>query len=263
MTAKELFDAGDLSGAIGALTQDVKAAPTDARRRTFLFELYCFAGDLDRADRQLDVIAHQDAMAEAAVQVYRNVLHAERTRRRVLGTGLAPEFLRDPPEDVRLHVEAAARLGGGEIAAAAALLARAEAARPALRGTVDGRTFEDLRDCDDLLAPVLELIVLRDYVWLPFAQLRELELAPPERPRDLLWAPVRLVLDDGTRHRGYVPALYGGSHEHPDDRVKLGRMTDWVADGAGPTRGRGQRLLLVGDDDLPLLELRRLELAPA
>src|ERR1051326_2424981 len=108
--AKQFFDEGNLAGAIAAVTEEVKAKAVDTKRRTFLFELLCFAGDLERAGRQLDVIAQQDAMAEPAVQVYRNVLHAEGQRRRLFSDGLKPEFLLDPPDYVRLHLEAVNRL---------------------------------------------------------------------------------------------------------------------------------------------------------
>ena len=259
MNAKQLFDAGNLQGAIDALTQEVKAAPTDPQQRTFLFELLCFAGELERAGRQLDVVGHQDALAEPAAQVYRNILHAEQLRRRTFSDGLKPEFLLDPPGYVRLHLEAANRLRDNRPVEAQALLAEAEESWVTGSGQVDGQAFDEFRDCDDLLAPFLELIILRDYIWLPFEQIREIEFAAPERPRDLLWAAVRLVLSDGSQHRGYVPVLYCGSHAHADDRIKLGRMTDWKVTDGGPVLGYGQRLFLAGDADRAMLETRHVE----
>lgn len=260
MSVKELYEAGKLSEAIEALTGDVKAHPSDARLRTFLFELLCFAGDLDRADRQLDVIGHQDAQAEAAVQVYRNILHAERSRRATYAEGEKPSFLSDPPDYVKLHLEALTLLHNGADADAKARLDESAASRPTVHGRIDGQAIDDFRDCDDLLAPILELIVMRDYVWLPLEQVRELDIPAPERPRDLLWAPVRILLTDGRQQRGYVPVLYCGSHEHPDDQVKLGRMTDWKASETGPALGVGHRYFLAGDEGRALLEIRRLEI---
>ncbi len=262
MNAKQLFDAGNLSAAIDTLTAEVKAAPNDAPQRTFLFELLCFAGELERAGRQLDVIGHLDAAAEPAAQVYRNILHAEQLRRRLYADGLKPEFLLDPPEYVHLHLDAVNRLRENRPAAAKALLDQSEDSRPALGGTIDGHVFDEFRDCDDLLAPLVELIVLRDYIWLPFEQIRELEIGAPERPRDLLWAAARIVLSDGSQHRGYIPVLYCGSHQHADNQVKLGRMTDWRSSDPGPVLGQGQRLFLAGDEDRPMLETRHIEFRP-
>ena len=95
MTAKELLDAGHLSAAVEQVNQEVRLHPIDSRLRTFLFELLCFAGDFQRAERQLDVISQQDAKAEVGVQVYRNVLIAEKARRRLFAEGLCPRFLFD------------------------------------------------------------------------------------------------------------------------------------------------------------------------
>src|ERR1017187_9452083 len=68
MTVKEFLDAGDLSAAIRQSSEDVKAAPLDHAKRTFLFELLCCAGDLDRAAKQLDVMGGENSDREIAVQ---------------------------------------------------------------------------------------------------------------------------------------------------------------------------------------------------
>ena len=57
MNAQELFQAGKLNEAVQALGAELRDNPTDVRRRTFLFELLCFAGEYDRAEKQLDVLA--------------------------------------------------------------------------------------------------------------------------------------------------------------------------------------------------------------
>jgi type VI secretion system protein ImpE len=49
MNARELFQAGKLTEAVQALVAEVRDNPTDPKRRTFLFELLCFAGDYDRS----------------------------------------------------------------------------------------------------------------------------------------------------------------------------------------------------------------------
>lgn len=253
--AKQLFDAGNLAGAIEAQTQEVKSNPNDAARRTFLFELLSFAGEFERAAKQLDVISHQDVQSEWATQVYTNIVHAEGLRARLFSDGLKPEFLFDPPPYIHLHLEAINRLRENRPQEAQALLDRAEDDRPVPRGQTGSRAFEDFRDCDDVLAPCLELILIRDYIWLPIEHVRELEISRPERPRDLLWAPVRVVLIDDTQRRAYMPTRYCGSHRHSDDQVRLGRMTDWEASEAGPVLGTGLRQFLIGDDAIPVLEL--------
>lgn len=256
MSVKELYESGDLTGAIEAQTQLVKAQPADTARRTFLFELLSFAGELERAQKQLEVIAHQDPQSDWPCQVYGNVLHAEGQRRRLFSEGLKPEFLLDPPQWVGWHLDALNRLREGRADEACELLSRSELARGELAGLLDGQPFEEFRDFDDLVAPILELFILRDYIWLPYSQIRELELSVPERPRDLLWVPARIELSDGSQRRGYVPALYHGTHQHGTDHLKLGRGTDWTGPEGGPVQGLGQRMFLAGDLDKAMLELR-------
>src|ERR1700674_1172216 len=80
MNATELFRAGKLSQAIQAAAVEVRDHPTDIRRRTFLFELLCFAGEFDRAAKHLSLLAEKNADAEIGTLLYRSALTAERQR---------------------------------------------------------------------------------------------------------------------------------------------------------------------------------------
>src|SRR5204862_215056 len=71
---------------------------------------------------------------------------------------------------------------------------------------------------------------------------------PPKYPRDLVYMPARLTLNDGQEGEVFLPALYPGTHEHPDEKVKLGRDHDWQAGPGEGRRGRGARLFLAGAD---------------
>lgn len=259
MKAKELLDAGHLSAAIEQLNQDIRSHPADSRLRTFLFELLCFTGDYQRAERQLDVIGQQEATTEVGVQVYRNILVAESARRRVFSEGLLPGFLFDPPPYVPLHLEALGCLRAGNPAEAAVLLEASGGSRLPLTGRLDGQPFVDWRDGDDILAPVLEIIAHNSYVWLPFEQIKHLNISAPTRLRDLLWVPATLESHHGPVGDVYLPVLYAGSNEHADDRVRLGRMTDWHTAGEGLTLGVGQHLFFSDGQDKGMLEVRSLE----
>jgi len=254
--AKELFEAAKLQEAIEQLIGEVKANPADTSRRTFLFELLCFAGEWDRAEKQLDVIGHQSAEAELGVMVYRAIIKAERERQRLFKEGVAPHFLKEPPAYVDLHVTAINQIREGKTAEARATLDRAEEERPAISGTLGDVEFQDFRDADDLVAPVLELIVKDKYVWFPFEQVKRMEIAPPRSLRDLLWASASIEALDGTIGEVYVPALYCGTGEHDDNQVKLGRVTDWKQVGDNLYRSVGLRLFLVDDEDKTMFETK-------
>jgi len=259
MTAQELFKAGKLREAIAEQIKSVKASPADHARRLFLFELLSFAGDLDRARRQIDAIRYDEIELENAVQSYRKLLDAEQARRRVFGDGIMPQFLTKPPEHLGKRLEAVNALRANQPAQAAALLAEATAAVPPVRGTLNGKPFDELRDCDDLFGPTLEVMAHGDYYWLPLEQVEALTANPPKFPRDLIWLPARLEVRDGPAGDVFLPVLYPGSHEHADDAIKLGRATDWKQTDAGPVLGVGLRSFLAGEQLVSLLGLRELQ----
>jgi type VI secretion system protein ImpE len=260
--ARSLFEAGRLAAAIEEVTREVKVRPTDPSPRTFLFELLCFAGEWDRAQKQLEVIGHQDAKTEIGIQVYRNNLAAERDRRRVFSGELQPHFLTEPPAYIDLHLAAIARLREGKPNEARGLLDRAEEERPAIAGTFNGTRFEDFRDWDDLVGPVLELNIRDQYTWLPYEQIARIEVNAPKQARDLVWARARIQATDGTIGEVYVPALYADSGGHASDQVRLGRATDWNRLSDELSVAVGLRQFLVDGEDKPIFEAQSIEFDP-
>ena len=91
MRARELFQAGQLDAAIDALGVEVRDNPTDTQRRTFLFELLCFAGQYGRAEKHLDVLAQAGPQAGMGALLYRSALHACLTRDRMFRENAVPQ----------------------------------------------------------------------------------------------------------------------------------------------------------------------------
>jgi type VI secretion system protein ImpE len=257
MSAGELFKAGRLREAIAAQILEVKAQPADPARRLFLFELLAFDGDLDRARKHIEAIEVDQVDHQLAVATYVSLLESEKRRRALFLSGTPPQFLADPPAHVHDRLEAIARLRGGDAAGADALLSKANAELPALRGSLNGQAFEGLRDADDLFGTVLEVMVRGEYYWVPLEQVETLTLGPPRFPRELLWLPARLELEANAGDV-FVSTLYPRSHEHGDELVKLGRMTDWPAIESGPMMGAGLHSYLVGEEVSGILEWREL-----
>jgi type VI secretion system protein ImpE len=260
MSATDSFKAGRLQEAVDQQIQEVKSNPANHAKRLFLFELFAFAGDLERAKRQIDAIQYDELELEAATLAYRKVLDAETARRRLFREGAAPQFLREPPESVRLRLEAINRLHENRSGEAALTLARATEKEPPVRGLLNQKPFDSLRDCDDVFGAVLEVMSQGNYYWVPLEHIDTLAMNAPKHPRDLLWAPARLEVRDGPAGDVFLPALYPFSHEHSDDLVKLGRMTDWKGGEDGPVQGVGLRTFLMGDDAITLLEWRELQI---
>jgi type VI secretion system protein ImpE len=258
MDATELFRAGRLDEALEAQLQEVKAHPADQSKRLFLFELAVFAGDLDRARRQLELLKYDQPELETAATSYKKLIESEQARRRCFTEGLPPRLLGDPPEHVRLRVAAVLRLRENRPEEAAELLEKANADARPVSGALNDKPFELLRDADDLFANIIEVMAHGLYFWVALEQVVHLSSNPPRFPRDLLYLPARLELA-GEVGDVFLPALYPMSHEHPDPQVKLGRATDWLAPEKGPILGRGLHTYLVDEDMIGLLEWRELK----
>jgi type VI secretion system protein ImpE len=254
--ATDAFKSGKLAEAVAAAIEQVKNTPTDRGKRMFLAELFCFTGDLERADNQLNVLFQPDAPELMILTLFRQLIRGETARREVFSQGRVPEFIAQPSEQIKLHLEAAIRIRENQLAESNALLARAETLRPAVAGSCDGVPFDDFRDLDDLLAPILEVITANgNYYWVPTNTIELLELHKPERTRDLYWRPAHLIVTDGPDGIVYIPTLYPGSQASPDESVKLGRRTDWSSGEAEPYRGLGLREFLIGDSAKSILEI--------
>jgi type VI secretion system protein ImpE len=229
VTPKELFDAGKVREAEGQLTAYLRDHPTDVGQRTFLFELLCFSGNYDRAEKQLTVLSQGGAQAEMGAVLYYSALHAEKTRHEIIEK---QQFSRD-----------------------------AGSASPA--GTLNGRPFQSLRDADPDLGARLEVFAAGACLWIPFEHVASVEMEPPRRLRDTLWRPA--VVRTGPSFQGaelgevLIPAIYPFSWKHPNEAVWLGRVTDWAADEHGNEYPSGQKLWLMDGEEVPFLEICSLE----
>ena len=256
--AQTLFRAGNLSGAVGAQTAAVRGDPADAGKRWFLAELLCFAGDRERADRMLDIVASQAGELLPAVAAFRHLLRGEEVRRQVLLEGRAPELLGRSAAILTGAIEALLLLRLGNAAEAAARLAEAAQAATPLTGWRAGREFREFCDLDDVFALLVEVIGGDGgYRWIATADIARIELHPLARPRDLLWRPAEIVVRGGPQGMVWLPCLYatGAGAAAGDDGLLLGRRTDWITAGDGPVRGLGLRSFLIGEDDVPIHEL--------
>ena len=233
MTVTEAFQSGKLQEAVQALGEEVRNAPLDIKRRTFLFELLCFAGDYDRAEKHLNILADGGPVAQMGCLLYRSAIHAERTRQQM--------FLE------RAFPRSEGKKGVG--------------------GARNGRTFTEFCDADPRIGGSLEVFVAGSYSWISMSQIAAIEIPRPKRLRDLLWTPAMVTTTPAfsSMELGEVllPVLCPLSSKHGDDAVRLGRSTVWEESGEGDPQSVpfGQKIFLIDDQEVPILELGRIELA--
>src|SRR5262249_47934936 len=154
----EHYKAGKLQAAIDAAIEDVKKQPTNVGPRGLLAELLCFAGEWERADKQLDALGHQDPSVGVGIALFRHLIRAAHAREAFYASGRVPEIIDQPTPVVKLHLEASIFAREGKAAEAAKLLEQAEAQRVHVTGTCNGQAFDDLRDTDDLTACIFEVL---------------------------------------------------------------------------------------------------------
>ena len=258
MSAGELFTEGKLREAIPAALDEVKKAPMEPGLRWRLCELLCFAGELERADKQLEAVLSQFPKLATNAILFRQLIRAETARQQLWTDGRLPEFPYQPSDAVERSLEATVHIRAGDHAKAAELVQQAEDSRPRLSGNADAKPFDDFRDLDDILSPVLEVLTGDGkYLWVGFDQVRSLKFTAPERSRDLLWRAAELRATGLSAHV-HIPALYPLTHRETDDALRLGRSTDWRGAENEPVRGVGQRMWLVGSEHCSIMDVKEL-----
>ena len=229
MTPQELYRDGRLREAIKALGVELRKSPLDVKRRTFLFELLLFAGEYDRAEKQLEVLANTSAETAAGVLLYRSSLHAERLRRDMFEKQVTPEVTDSKPES----------------------------------GTYNETPFSQFEDSDPRIGPNLEVFIAGSYVWIPISYLRRVEIEPPTNLRDLMWGRARVDTTEEFRFQELgeilIPLISPLSNRHPDELVNLGRETAWEPDNNYGAVPFGAKLMTIDGVDVPLVSIRRLE----
>ena len=229
MTPLALYREGKLREAIKALGEELKSNPLDAKRRTFLFELLLFAGEYDRAEKQLDLLAGANAEAAAGTLLYRSALHAERTRQAMFANHETPPLVEEAVHS----------------------------------GVWNGTTFSEFSDPDPRIGANLEVFIAGSYTWIPVHYLRKLVIEPPVNLRDLIWAQARVETsaDFRLQELGEVllPVLCPLSSRHAEEVVQLGRESAWEPDEVHGEVPYGAKTMLIDGIEVPLLHIRSVE----
>ncbi|MBN1851493.1 MAG: hypothetical protein JW829_02170 [Pirellulales bacterium] len=254
MEALELFNAGSLAQAIVVATDGVRKDPTDTDVRFVLAELLCFRGEFGRADTHLDTIMNQDPSTAIGVSLMRHLIRAETWRRECFDKGRLPEFLSEPTEPIKHHLQLLVALRENDTGRAAELSRTIDDIRPFIPGSRRNHPFDDFRDTDDICCAFLEVLTGNGkYYWLPHDDINQMEVHEPKRPCDILWPRVTMETKSGINGDVYIPAIYEATRRQDKDSLILGREVAWD-EGEPPIRGLGMRTYWIGDEAIPLLD---------
>lgn len=226
---QDLYREGKLTEAIESLQAHLREQPGENRARNFLFELLCFAGEFDRARKQLSMLAQDSNDTRLGVSFYFAALTAEAGRQ------------------AWYEESATAETANGS----------------AVTGECNGKRFTGIQDLDARLGGALEFLSAGKYHRIAFRNLRRIEICAPTRVRDLYW---RTANAETTEQLGssaldsiLIPVLYPHTYLFDDDLTRLGRTTDFAISAAGAEIPCGQRILVVGGEQIPVLEIQSIE----
>nr|WP_311528878.1 type VI secretion system accessory protein TagJ [uncultured Ralstonia sp.] len=260
--ATVLRHSGSVVQALQMAEVRVRQQPGAFDARWQLFQWLCVTGDWVRALKQLQVATQLSADFEQTAHTYRSLIRAEIFRQSVFKGEREPGARVAPPEWMaHLHAASAqAEAGNFEAADQSRVLALSEATT--LSGQVDGADFAWIADSDTRLGPTCELISEGLYTWLPFADIRKLEMGAVSDLLDLIWRPATLALSNEAVCRGFVPVRYPGS-EHGSDAIRLSRETHWSEVGETGVFGLGQKTWMTDQGDIGLLDVSSMTLRRA
>jgi len=242
------------------LKVEVRQAPRDARLRTFLFQTFCITGEWDRALTQLKLTLDLDPKAEAMVTTYQAAIRCEVLREKIFRGERTPTVFGDPGNWVPLVIEANRLLAAGQRDEAARLRDAAFDDAPTIGCVVNGQAREWIADADPRLGPIIEAVVEGKYMWIPCHRVKWLSVEAPADLRDQVWMPARFTWTNDGEAVALIPTRYPGSAACPDPLIQLARKTEWNEVDENWSLPIGQRMLVTDEDEVALMDLRKLSI---
>lgn len=249
---------GELISATERAIAILRDDPANADVRACYIELLCIQGALEKADQQLDMMVRQHPDFLVGAVNLRQLIRAASARQDFYQGGMTATLFSEPDQMFEALLALRLALNEQDYAAAAKAAAQMEAARPAVSFELNGNAVSELRDIDDSLGAYLELFGTDGKFYLArFDEIDSLQLKKPESLLDTVWRRAEIVIKDGPQGEVFVPLTYVGSSRISE---RLGKDTDWQQLHEQLFTGIGQKMLLAGEQALPLSELKSLAL---
>ncbi|MCG6202374.1 type VI secretion system accessory protein TagJ [Psychromonas antarctica] len=253
---KEMLQMGKLTEAIQWLESELKEDPLNIDFRSTLIELLCVKGELDRADKQLNIMVQKHPEFLIGATNLRQLIRAEQARKDFSNGISVPELFSGTNEHSEALIQLNVELHNGDRDSIRASAENLEKIRPALTMKLDNSAVTELRDLDDTLGGFVEIFGTDGKFYL--AELSEIEVIsfkPPVSIIEQVWRRVDLSIKEGPSGEAHVPLVYVQSET---DAEKLGRETDWKEISTDMMVGKGQKMWLVDDSAVTFSEFKRL-----
>ena len=261
MQVEQILHQGNLEDALVQLQNQVRKEPANPKLRVFLFQLLAVLGRWERALNQLNVAGELDSVNLLMAQTYREAIQCEVLRGDVFDGIRTPLIFGDPPQWMALLIEALRLDAQGHLQQAKALRDQAFESAPTITGVCNDTAFAWIADADSRLGPVLESIVNGRYYWIPFLQIRKIEIEKPTDLRDVVWMPAQFTWSNGGSSSGLIPTRYPGTEKTADGMLQLARKTEWEEYFKDTYRGLGQRILATDSQEYSLMDTLEIEIS--
>ncbi|MGX6566019.1 type VI secretion system accessory protein TagJ [Cupriavidus necator] len=223
---------------LGEVVVCTRQTPRAWRPHWMAFQWCCIAGRWELADVMLERCCRLSSPVRPFLDQYRACLQAESHRAKIFHDGRTDY----PSGSVGTNRQIRGQLEHWPLASPSTPDAPAvdcsQTSAPA--GATNLGSFTWLKDGDDRLGPIIEVFLGECYVRIPFERIARIDLARVTCLLDRVWRPVVLLLRDGWRQAGFVPARYIES-QSASDALKLGYRTLWTPRGAAHRVGLGER----------------------
>lgn len=250
---KQLVEAGNLQDAISYCQAVLKKQPLDTDLRSAYIELLCINNELDKADKQINLLINQAPETGIGGKNVQQLIRAQQSRIDFSQGGATAEVFSPADAELKAIVALQSAIQDNNQDEVVSLCEALEAAR-----------FESSpnqpRDLDDSLAGYLEVLGTNGKFYLiKFSEINLLEWQTPTSILEQVWSRVHIDIANGPSGDAFIPLTYLNSQT---DAEKLGRETDWQAmnhaDGALIVyQGIGHKMLLIGESAAQLNDFQR------
>ncbi|EMQ2877955.1 type VI secretion system accessory protein TagJ [Vibrio cidicii] len=255
---QQQINQGELQQAKEALVSAIKQDPKNATLRSAFIEVLCLQGDFERADEQLMQAIKLFPEYLAGASQIRHLVKAAQARVDFAGGAASAQFVSGNDSQNNMLVSFSLALLNQDGEELVEVCEKAEAARPRATFSINGQTYEDVRDLDDRLAGFIELFSSAgNYFLVPLNQVNSLQLKPATNLLENIWRPCEFDIDGLGEGEAHFPMTYVDS---ATDQHKLGRETDWkTLLGTEHCLGMGQKMWLAGEGAIALSQLQTIE----
>jgi len=241
---KQLIETGKLQEAISYCQATLKKQPLETDIRSAYIELLCVNGELDKADKQINVLLSQAPDTAIGGKNVQQLIRAQQSRVDFSQGGATAEVFSDVDAELKaivaLQVAIKDQNNADVVSQCAALESMRYQSSP-----------NQPRDLDDSLAGYLEVLGTNGKFYLvKFTEISVLEWQAPTSILEQVWRRVHIDIINGPSGDAFIPLTYLNSQS---DAEKLGRETDWQAisqateDDQIMYQGAGHKMLLIGE----------------